>query len=104
FARGTGVLIAWLAVATLALGVVTAVVISAFGIAANGERPGGFFENAWQSLLRAMDPGTMGGDRGWGFRIVALAVTIGGILIVSILLRLLRRGSAHRLTHTHQGR
>jgi len=104
FARGTGVLIAWLAVATLALVVATAFVISAFGIAANGERPGGFFENAWQSLLRAMDPGTMGGDRGWGFRIVALAVTIGGILIVSILIGLVTSGIEARLTELRKGR
>jgi voltage-gated potassium channel Kch len=104
FARGTGVLIAWLALATLALVVVTALVISAFGIAANGDHPGGFFENAWQSLLRAMDPGTMGGDRGWGFRIVALAVTIGGILIVSILIGLVTSGIENRLAELRKGR
>jgi hypothetical protein len=104
FAKGTAPLIAWLGLVTLALILVAGLVISIFGIAVNGDRPSGFIENTWMSLLRTMDPGTMGGDQGWGWRIIALVVTIGGILIVSILIGLVTSGIENRLAELRKGR
>jgi hypothetical protein len=104
FARGTAPLIAWLGLVTLALILAAGLVISILGIAVNGNRPSGFIENTWMSLLRTMDPGTMGGDQGWGWRIIALVVTIGGILIVSILIGLVTSGIENRLSELRKGR
>jgi hypothetical protein len=104
FARGTAPLIAWLGLVTLALILAAGLVISVMGIAVNGSRPSGFLENTWMSLLRTMDPGTMGGDQGWGWRIIALVVTIGGILIVSILIGLVTSGIENRLAELRKGR
>lgn len=104
FAKGTAPLIAWLGLVTLALILAAGFVISLFGIAVNGNRPSGFLENTWMSLLRTMDPGTMGGDQGWGWRGIALVVTIGGILIVSILIGLVTSGIENRLAELRKGR
>jgi hypothetical protein len=56
-----------------------------------GDAPG-FLEAAWMSLMRTLDAGTMGGDAVWGFRIVMLLVTVGGIFIVSTLIGVLSNG------------
>jgi hypothetical protein len=31
--------------------------------------------------MRTLDAGSMGGDTGWGFRLVMLGVTIGGVRV-----------------------
>ena len=36
--------------------------------------------------MATLDPGTMGGDSGWGFRIFMLIITIGGLIIVASLI------------------
>ena len=46
----------------------------------------GFGETLWSSLLRTLDPGTMGGDEGSGFRVAMLVVTIGGVILVASLI------------------
>src|SRR5690606_35243821 len=51
-----------------------------------------FTEAAWQSLMRTLDSGTMGGDTGAGYRAVMLLVTLGGIFIVSALIGVLNNG------------
>jgi len=45
-------------------------------------KPLDFIEAFWESLMRTLDSGTMGGDTGWGFRIVMLFVTLTGIFVV----------------------
>ena len=51
-----------------------------------------FIEGAWESLMRTMDAGTMGGDLGWSFRGVSLFVTIAGIFVFSALIGVLSSG------------
>jgi voltage-gated potassium channel Kch len=64
----------------------------------------GFLEGAWLSLMRTLDAGTMGGDAGWGFRILMLVVTIGGIFIVSTLIGVLSSGIESKLEEMRKGR
>src|SRR5687768_12461031 len=83
-AKGPVALIAWLGVLSLGVILVATGAIIALGIAPlqhDGEF--GPVEAAWMSLMRTLDPGTMGGDRGWGFRIVMLMVTLGGVFLLS---------------------
>ncbi|MBN2386325.1 MAG: NAD-binding protein [Anaerolineales bacterium] len=104
--RGTGALIGGLAFVTLLI------IVAAGGLVALGGRllaPGGadtlsFTEATWGSLMRTLDPGTMGGDEGWGFRIMMLLVTIGGILIVSTLIGVLTAGVDSKLEELRKGR
>jgi voltage-gated potassium channel Kch len=63
-----------------------------------------FLEAFWASLMRTLDPGTMGGDIGWGFRLVMLFVTLGGIFIVSALIGVLNTGLEGQLERLQKGR
>jgi len=78
-------------------------------VALTGVRPAeaerlGFFEAAWYSLMRTLDPGTMGADTGWGFRVVMLLVTLGGIFVISALIGVLNTGLQARLDELRKGR
>jgi hypothetical protein len=73
-------------------------VLAALSIGADPNDPGqplGAVEGAWQSLMHAIDPGTLAGDQGWGLRLLMLAVTIGGIFITH--LRNIAEGARKRL-------
>src|SRR4051794_27571903 len=80
-------IIGWLAVVSLAIVLAGAAAIALVGISFDPEAKEGtgFFEAAWNLLMRTLDAGTMGGDQGVALRIVALLVTLGGIFIVSTL-------------------
>src|SRR5689334_7464014 len=85
---GTISLIGWLGLVS-GLIVLTATAFLLFaGIApeaAEGQEAQTFTlaEALWQSLMRSMDPGTLAGDTGWTYRGLMLAVTVGGIFVVS---------------------
>lgn len=102
--RGVIALIGWLGLISLALVGAAAIVISIIGIGQEGEDAPGFIEAAWLSLMRTLDPGTMGGDTGWGFRIIMLMVTLGGIFIVSTLIGLLSSGISSKIEDLRKGR
>ncbi|HUR16184.1 MAG TPA: hypothetical protein VMZ33_02765, partial [Candidatus Limnocylindrales bacterium] len=59
----------------------------------------------WMSLLRTLDPGTMGGDVGTGpFVFSMLAVTMGGIFIVATLIGVISTGIQSKINELRQGR
>jgi voltage-gated potassium channel Kch len=102
--RGTPALIGWLGLASggLVLTVATlALVIAPEDSEDNGSWPG----VVWRSLLRTLDPGTMGDDDGSGpYLALMLAVTLGGILIVSSLIGVLTTGLNSKLAELRKGR
>jgi len=60
---------------------------------------------AWMSLMRTLDPGTMGGDTGsWAFLAAMFGVTLGGIFIVSTLIGVLTSGIEGKLEELRKGR
>jgi voltage-gated potassium channel Kch len=100
--RGTIALIGWLFAisATLILAIAFLVWITRID---PGQR--GFFDLAWASLLRTLDPGTMGGDQGGLFFLLSmLAVTLGGIFVVSLLIGVLTSGIENKLGELRKGR
>lgn len=102
--RGTPALIGWLALASVVLIAVTATLVVLF-TDTDTERNGGWLGVAWMSLLRAMDPGTMGNDTGTPvFLGLMLLVTVGGIFIVSALIGVLTTGLDHRIQQLRKGR
>jgi voltage-gated potassium channel Kch len=103
-ARGTPAMIVLLALASFILIFVAGLVLFIFGIQPAGEGELGLGEAIWASLMRTLDPGTMGGDMGMGFRGVMLAVTIGGIFIVSALISVLNSGLEEQLERLRKGR
>jgi voltage-gated potassium channel Kch len=111
FSRGPMAIIVWLASMTVAIVVVAALFLAAFRVRINDKNVG-FIEGFWQSMLRVIDPGTMGGDNGWGLRVTALLVTISGIFLASALIGIiasaidtkvqdLRRGRSFVVEHAH---
>lgn len=63
----------------------------------NATEAGGysFAEAAWQSLMRSLDAGMIGGDaaddngNGWAFRLWGLVITLAGLFIVGSLISIL---------------
>jgi voltage-gated potassium channel Kch len=106
-ARGTPALVGWLALVTLALiGVFTAVVLIADLAPDNRPGPKGAVGQAFESLLHALDPGTIAGDPGghWPFLIAMLFITIGGLFVVSALIGVIATGLDSRIDELRKGR
>ena len=104
--KGTPALIGWLALASLGLIVAISLPVWAAQLAPelDGRRPG-FVEVAWMGLMRTLDSGTMGGDAGsWPFLISMLAVTLGGIFVISTLIGVLTSGIEGKLESLRKGR
>lgn len=102
--RGTPALISWLALASLLL--ITVIATLAMTLTTTDvEQNGGWLGVAWMSLLRTLDPGTMGGDTGGPvFLLLMLTVTIGGIFIVSALIGVLTTGLNYKIQELRKGR
>jgi voltage-gated potassium channel Kch len=73
-------------------------------ISPEGEESLGFIEGIWQSLMRTMDAGTVGGDSGWPYRLVGLIVTFSGIFIFSALIGVLSNGINNKLEDLSKGK
>jgi len=104
--RGTIAIIGWLALLSMGIVVMAAVSIWGLGIGpdpADTGHPLGLVEGAWQSMLHAMDPGTLAGDQGWILRGLMLLVTLGGIFIVSMLIGTITSGLEARLDDMRKG-
>ncbi|MGW1838507.1 CASTOR/POLLUX-related putative ion channel [Streptomyces sp. NPDC002067] len=102
--RGTPALIGWLGLASvLLIALVTALVVTFTD--EDTEKNGGWLGVVWMSVLRTLDPGTMGGDTGGPvFLGLMLIVTIGGIFIVSALIGVLTTGLEARIEELRRGR
>lgn len=101
--KGPIALIGWLGILSVILVCVAAIILTIAGLTQDDGETMNFVEAAWKSLMRTLDPGTMGGDTGWGFRIVMLCVTLGGIFIVSTLIGVLASGISNKLDELRKG-
>ena len=104
-ARGTPALIGMLFVLSLIVVFIAGAVISITGFVQESGAPRlSFTEAAWESLMRTLDSGTMGGDTGTGFRVIMLFVTLGGIFVVSALIGVLNNGIEDQMARLRKGR
>jgi voltage-gated potassium channel Kch len=104
--KGTVALIAWLALALLALILASTLFVYLTGIApaTNHARPG-FFQTLWLGLMHTIDPGNVGGDKGsWSYLLTMLTVTAGGILVFSTLIGVIFSGIDQKLADLRKGR
>jgi ion channel POLLUX/CASTOR len=102
--KGSIALIGWLGLISLVIIVIAGVFISVTHISQPGQEPLGFAEAAWESLMRTLDAGTMGGDEGWSYRIVMMLVTIGGIFVISTLIGVLTSTLEQKIEELQKGR
>jgi voltage-gated potassium channel Kch len=101
-ARGPSALVGWLALATLLLILVFSAIVLITGLESGRETVPGQIFNA---LLHALDPGTIGGDMGsWRYLLLMLALTLGGLFIVSALIGVIATGLDEKLTELRKGR
>ncbi|MEA5055558.1 MAG: hypothetical protein VB093_19235 [Propionicimonas sp.] len=103
-ARGTVAIMAMLGLATVAFVLVMAMVVVVLGAYPGDNDFGDFWDIAWGNLMRTLDPGTMGADLGWGFRLLMLVVTIGGLIIVAGLIGIVSGGFDDKMQQLRKGR
>jgi K+/H+ antiporter YhaU regulatory subunit KhtT len=92
------------------LGIVTVVFIAAVALLVvvlglfPPDRELDFPEAFWASLLRTLDPGTMGQDAGIGFRAAMLTVTLTGLIVVASLIGIISNAFNDKVEQLRKGR
>lgn len=104
--KGTPAMIMWLGIVSLILVLICGMIILILSIKAapDADSSLGFIEGTWKSLMATLDPGTMGGDEGWSFRIIRFIATLGGIFIISILIGAIGSGIESKLDELRKGK
>lgn len=97
-------IIGWLALFSFIVVIIAATLLHFTGISPAPDEKLSFAEAAWQSLMRALDSGAVGGDSGWIFRGVMLLVTIGGIFILSTLIGSISSGIDQSIEDLRKGK
>lgn len=104
------VLLLLVAAVAVALGGALLILLLELG-SANQPLRGG--EALWESLIRTLDPGQLalddvtgsdGGAKRWGFAVVALLVTLGGLLLVSSLVSIINNNVERTIERADLGR
>ncbi|HEX7835768.1 MAG TPA: TrkA C-terminal domain-containing protein [Pseudolysinimonas sp.] len=106
-AKGTLALMALLGIATIVLVLVVFGLVqlfTLFGQYPNGDENTDPLDTLWGNLMRTLDPGTMGGDTGWAFRIFMLIITIGGLIIVASLIGIISGAFDGKVEELRKGR
>ncbi|MBX3067596.1 MAG: hypothetical protein KF844_02975 [Cryobacterium sp.] len=106
-ARGTVAVMGLLGIATLVFISIVALIVVVFHFfppREAGEGKPTFFEIFWGNLMRTLDPGTMGGDQGWGFRAAMLIVTIGGLIMVASLIGIISSAFDSKVEELRKGK
>ncbi len=103
-ARGTVATLVSLGIVAASAVLVSSLLLTIFGVTFAGSEDGRWLEDLWQSMLRVLDPGTMAGDVGWGRRLLALFVTIFGLLVAGTLIGIIANGVEDRVDSMRRGR
>lgn len=105
FSSGPWILILWLGIASLVVTLLAAIVLTSVGLAPGVEAPFNFSEAFWLSLIRSLGGGSIGGrESAWGYRLLMLGVSLGGIFFTSSLIGILTTGLNARLETLRKGR
>jgi voltage-gated potassium channel Kch len=103
--KGTPALVAWLALASLAVVVIGGLSLWLLDPTPQDGGQRSPLGSLWQSVLHALDPGTVAADTGhWWFVAIGFVITIGGILIVTAFIGVLTTGLDAKLTELRKGR
>ena len=105
--KGTTALVGLLGIATAVLVLVVFGVVyifTLFGQYPNDDPSTNPWDVLWGNLMRTLDPGTMGGDTGVGFRLLMLIITIGGLIIVAALIGIISGAFDSKIEELRKGR
>jgi len=101
--KGVIALIGLLGVVTILFIAVVALLVVVLGLFPPDQKLD-FPEAFWASLLRTLDPGTMGQDAGIGFRAAMLAVTLTGLIVVASLIGIISNAFNEKVDQLRKGR
>ncbi|CAN5306734.1 lipoprotein [soil metagenome] len=105
--KGTIALIGLLGIATVVLVLVVFAIVQVatlFGVYPNDDPETKPLDTLWGNLMRTLDPGTMGGDTGWLFRLMMLTITVGGLIIVAALIGIISGAFDSKIEELRKGR
>jgi len=99
--RGTWALLSLLGIVSILFIFLTALIVKSTPEGINES----FIKLLWISLMRTLDPGTMGGDEGsWAFLLSMLFITIIGVFILSVLIGIITTGIENAIVSLRKGR
>ncbi|WP_344157046.1 CASTOR/POLLUX-related putative ion channel [Kribbella yunnanensis] len=102
--RGTPALVGWLGLASTLLVLVVSVLVI-WLVPDDVQQHGGWPDVFWMTLMRAIDAGTVSGDSGSPvFMFLMLAITVGGIFVVSAFIGVLTAGLEGKIADLRKGR
>ena len=102
-AKGLAALIGLLGIVSLIFISAISLVVVAFSLFPT-DRTLDFSEAFWATMLRTLDPGTMGGDTGPGYRIAMLIVTLAGLVLVASLIGIVSNAFNEKVEQLRKGR
>ena len=103
--KGTIALVGLLALATVVFVLVIGSIVAAIpALFPSDDNKYSFGESLWASLMRTLDPGTMGGDQGPGYRAAMLIVTLGGLIVVASLIGIISGAFDAKVEDLRKGR
>ena len=99
--KGTPALLGLLGIISLVFIIITTVLVK---VTVDGsDIP--VIEIIWMSLMRTLDPGTMGGDEGsWPFLLSMLFISVIGIFVLSVLIGIITTGIESSIESLRKGR
>ena len=103
--RGTIALIGWVSVGTFGFLFASTFVVWLAGGVPEGTTAMSLPETVWYGLMRTLDSGTMGADKGsWPFKLSMLWITLGGVFVLSTLIGVLNNGIGASVDELRKGR
>jgi Trk K+ transport system NAD-binding subunit len=102
--KGTTASIVLLLIVSFFMVLLFASLVLFLNISPEGQPNLGFLETVWMSVMRTLDPGTMGDDKGWAFRLIMFFVTAYGIVMLSTFIGLVSNGILTKVIELRKGR
>ncbi|GIV66303.1 MAG: lipoprotein [Bellilinea sp.] len=105
FSLGPGVLIGALALFTVVLSLITALVLVVGRLSPGGEPPFDFIEGLWFTFLASLGEGSVAGRESvWIFRFLTLGLTLASIFIVSNLIGIISNAISQKIENLRRGK
>ncbi len=102
--RGSAAVMTLLAAGTLIFVVILAAIVAVLRAYPSDTANTGFWDIAWGNLMRTLDPGTMGADSGWSYRLLMLVVTLGGLIVVASLIGIVSGAFNDKMVELRKGK
>ena len=103
--KGTGTLIAWLALGALLVIVIFSLLLLLTRVHPNADNNFTIGHALWENLTHMLDPGTLGdSDENWKFQLFMIIVTLVGVVVLSTLIGLISNGILTKLEELRKGR